>query len=951
MTKGLLVTVIFIAAVSTPVRAQDKNDTVWLTKPFIRPYERAYPFFDGLFQDVSAIQVNQLLLDPNSANAYSVDALQSSFQLSAQYNMLSGIQNTAAAQYYTAAASLQTQLLNQQTQLAQQLATAEQQLVTDQKTVAQSANPTAAQNAAVTQDNNAINSITAQLTAIKGMQASLPSTAGFAQTAPNAPTPPTSLAGQSQFQLPASNTPNYPATKKMDNQVNLLWDRLTRLLKVSSLPDNISDWNLYFLDFNPAVIRTDKGATLLETRYQLKCTCNHDQGSTVMPIVVDLYPKEAAVNIASEKWKDRGFGLSAIFSFFSFGASAAYNREHLQASQAMAQSSYVSGYGVGMSDFGWQFGRTIGEDAIRIGEKPTAALIAVPATCTNWSVSPAAVTWRDKHGEDTGTQTSTKEDLQNASLSWTTPAKDAASESGKALKGRRITELRFAIVQYDPSAPTPTIATLSLATAVPLDPQMTVNVDGYQIRRARDNFARATPSGGSSGLLESSTLVVNTWIPTSSNSLILNLDASMFTTHFPRIELVAPSSQDTIDVVNELRDPTANVTVNGYTWICPGKRQQGCDVYLPPLAYVKGTMKSLLATRWIKDADKKDAAVLISAPDDLKSQAPSGVASAPAGGSAPALQVISEAGVNAWGAKPIVFAQIEGQSEPQGIELNCSAYGLRLECFFPIDRENGATSYNPQKDYLITALDAGHAGGAIQGTVELRRCPESASENCAEPLVWGVAPPVLEPNGKQWHFDLTLANVEAGQTVNLQDDSAVVPGRLTGTTECKIPGEPCSVRFTIQTSNFDSLTDTMELSVDTLANAHKSTVVNLRSTVAPVISSVDTSKQTASGRNLVFENMRVGEKGSNISLSCSTTGGECMLAKLSTNQHGYLYFVSANKQLLPWLQLTASGTILLKDDALAPPKKAATGGATPASPKPTGLSAPTLPAPKIIVIQ
>jgi hypothetical protein len=942
MTKHLLVTFFFIAALSTPLKAQDQKDTVWLTKPFIRPYERAYTLFDGLFQDVSAIQVNQLLLDPNSANAYSVDALQSSFQLSAQYNMLSGIQNTAAAQYYTAAASLQTQLLNQQTQLAQQLATAQQQLIKDQNAVSQAANPTAAQNATVTQDNNTINSITAQLTAIKGMQASLPSSPGFAQTAPNAPTPPTSLAGQSQFQIPASNTPNYPATKKMDNQVNLLWDRLTRLLKVSSLPDNISNWNLYFVDFNPAVVRTDKSATLLEMRYVLKCS----QGSTVMPMVVDLYPKEAAVNIASEKWKDRSFGLSAIFSFFSFGASAAYNREHLQASQAMAQSSYVSGYGVGMSDFGWQFGRTIGEDAIRIGEKPTAALIAVPGDCTNWSVSPTAVQWLDKRGDDTRTQTSTGRNLQNASLSWITPATDVASRFGKALKGRRITELRFAIVQYDPSATTPTIATLSLAAAVRLDPQITVNVDGYQIKRARDNFARATPSGGSSGLLESSTLAVNTWIPTSPNSLILNLDASMFNTHFPRIELVAPSPEDTIDVVNELRATAPNVTVNGYTWICPDIAQYGCDVYLPPLAYVKGTTKSLLATRWIKDVKKNDAVVLITAPDDLKSQASSGAASAPAGGSAPALQVISEGVVNAWGAKPIVFAQIEGQSEPQAYELNCSAHGSRLECSFPIDRGNGNPSYSTREDYLITVLDAAHAAGASQGTVELRRCPASGS--CVEPLVWDITPPVLEPNGRQWHFDLRLANVEAGQTVNLQDNSAVVPGTLSGTTECKISGEACSVRFAIRTSDFDSLTDAMELSVDALANAHKSSVLNLRSTLAPVISSVDTSKQTASGRNLLFGNMRVGEQGSNISLSCSTTGGECMLPKLPANQHGYLYFVSANNQLLPWLQLTASGTSLLKDDALAPPKAAAAAAAVPASPNPDGAPAPP---PKIAVVQ
>jgi hypothetical protein len=149
-----------------------------------------------------------------------------------------------------------------------------------------------------------------------------------------------------------------------------------------------------------------------------------------------------------------------------------------------------------------------------------------------------------------------------------------------------------------------------------------------------------------------------------------------------------------------------------------------------------------------------------------------------------------------------------------------------------------------------------------------------------------------------------------------------------------------------KTSDFDSITDAMELSVDNLSNAHKSTVLNLRSALAPVISSVDTSKQTASGRNLLFVNMRVGDQGNNISLSCSATGGECMLPKLPTNQHDYLYFVSANNQLLSWLQPTASGSTFPKGRRARPPKAAPAAGAAPVSPNPAAASAP-----KIIVIQ
>jgi len=45
------------------------------------------------------------------------------------------------------------------------------------------------------------------------------------------------------------------------------------------------------------------------------------------------------------------------------------------------ESAYITGFGVQRSDFGWVFGPSLGDDAVKAGDRQTFALIAAPKGC------------------------------------------------------------------------------------------------------------------------------------------------------------------------------------------------------------------------------------------------------------------------------------------------------------------------------------------------------------------------------------------------------------------------------------------------------------------------------------------------------------------------------------------------------------------------------------------
>jgi hypothetical protein len=356
-------------------------------------YDRIYPLLDGLFQDVAATQLASLSLNPNASNGTNLDVLQQSFQLQVQANQLAGVQNAAAAQTVQANARYQSLLVQQEGSLLQALVSAQSQQGQAQSafdTISASTTATsdqvAAAKLALTTATNSATAISNQLGSIKNAIAAPGPITAASGSLTSAPATPAALPS-ALLTSALSGTPSLPATKQMDNQIGLLWERLARLVGAMTKPDNIQTAELDLVKFDIGINPYQRKQQLLDVSYSLGCS------SGTAPVVVDLFPRTAAVNLANIKYRDTSIGLSTLLSFFSVGVSAAYNREHLRATQMLGQSSYITGHGVGLNEFGWVFGITMGEDTIAPGERSTFALIAVPQDCKDPDVKFKSAEW------------------------------------------------------------------------------------------------------------------------------------------------------------------------------------------------------------------------------------------------------------------------------------------------------------------------------------------------------------------------------------------------------------------------------------------------------------------------------------------------------------------------------------------------------------------------------
>jgi hypothetical protein len=139
----------------------------------------------------------------------------------------------------------------------------------------------------------------------------------------------------------------------MDNQINLLWERLSRLVSTLAQPDSMQDYRIDLVEINVGLTPLERKDRLFGVEYELGCSCGNG-------IVLDMFPSASAVNIVDTKYRENRVGLAAFLSWFSVGINASYNRDHLQLSQALGQSAYITGYGIGSSKFGWIFGKNLG---------------------------------------------------------------------------------------------------------------------------------------------------------------------------------------------------------------------------------------------------------------------------------------------------------------------------------------------------------------------------------------------------------------------------------------------------------------------------------------------------------------------------------------------------------------------------------------------------------------
>jgi hypothetical protein len=523
---------------------------VTLGRPRVWGYQRMYPLLDGLFQDVASTQLSQLTLNPNAPNAANLNAIQNAFQLGVSYSQTLGASNTTAQQLnstLSSSASVQSQLLNLQGQLVQSALTAQQQVGSAQALVDQLSNSstaTADQKAAAAaalktaQDN--LTSVTSQLTLVKNQLASsfgsLQSlTAPSTSTQQSPPTLPTQL---TTLTAPpgASGTPSFPSSKQMDNQINLLWERLSRLVSTLAQPDSMRDYGIDLVELSVGLTPLKRKNRLFGVEYEVGCPAANGD-----PVVLDMFPSASAVNIVDTKYRENRVGLAAFLSWFSVGINASYNRDHLQMSQALGQSAYITGYGIGSKTFGWMFGRNLGDDTITPGSRTLFVLVAAPTSCQTISLQAKRAEWfktgdNDWYRSGTGSLTGTTIYSYDVASGEVPVPGDVVKPTQNSIK-----ELTYVPTDYDPAGAVKSLVSVAIETSQPIDQQQTISVNGKILKRSRDNFGRGISAGGAGGLLETASLDPNSWLPTSSTSLTLTLDPSGFGRHFPDILIAAPS--------------------------------------------------------------------------------------------------------------------------------------------------------------------------------------------------------------------------------------------------------------------------------------------------------------------------------------------------------------------------------------------------------------------------
>jgi hypothetical protein len=941
VASAILSQVISLGSLASPIPisagAGKHGAEVEIGVPKILEYSRVYPLLDGLFQDVAATQLASLTLNPNAPNASALDALQQVFQLQLQYSATAGIQNNLAAQQSATAstfASFQNALLQQQSQLVAAQFTAQQQVGAAQQAMDSLASPTSDQTAAAKQrlqvatDN--LNSITAQLNAVQNaLGKSLTAGPTFSAPTPTPPTNPPALPTPPSPALPTGpngSSPNFPATKQMDNQITLLWERLTRLVETLNQGNN-PDEKLYLVEFDTNIMPHDRNHQMLNIRYPLG-GCDGKQ-----PYVLDMYPRNAAVNVLNEKYKETRFGLGALISFFSFGLNASYNRDHLKISQALSQSSYITGYGVGQSTVGWLYGISLGDDSIAAGVRSVYALIAVPSSCNGAQIFPPVVEWTKDPAMTEGKKP--KVANENVVVGWGSKLfSEQESAAPRCPATGCVSKIMYSPVDYgssDTQAPVMVTATFAPGTAT-LDKEEMVNVNGRYLQRARDTFGRAvvaTGITGSGGILETGSLSVNTWLPVSSTTFVMNLDGLLFKNKFPNVLLQSP--RGVIDLTNSFIQ-NADVVISGVNWDC----STNCGYILPQLARQRLSEGRIAIARWAASGPPEDLNDPTSKPMDQlcitvlegSSNQPSATQSA----TTSALQILTDTDSNVWGSRPSVVLDYNLDFNDRMSPIKeCQALGARWVC-------RVVQSWR-DREMVVRIEDFDHPSGTFVGKGILPPCQ---GDQCTNPFIWRNPPPVWnDPDGAQnaWTLTLPMANLQ-------QNDKPT----LSNAQKWSLPAEPlnckdfskiCVVRFTIPKNQFDNIKGTTWLRVLEADGKSRGTPSNLglRSAISPVVTVISPDQLSFTGRNLVFDKIQVGENGKPMPILCNAAADatQCSLAKYDPDVKGFLFFVTSSS-ILPVIR-SSDGTQVLHDPAAikaataTPPTGAATQPPAPQSEK------------------
>lgn len=884
--------------------AQKYRHDFSLGKPRVWIYQRVYPFLDGVFQDVASTEVAPLVLNANAANASQMNAVQTSWSVGVRFGAAAQAQNALAQQknqLMIANTQVQSQLLSEQAKITQQLLTATQQMSQAQEALAQlQAQPTpnpaqlAAAQATLSADTNNVASLNSQLALVK---AQIPTTTPTF-TAPSVPQPsavtlPNQLTTET---APAGSptAPNFPASKQMDNQVNLLWERLSRLVSTLAQADSLSKYQMVLAGFDVNLMPNRENKKVFAVEY--KATAYRSVKSGVPPhcskdpLVVDLFPSASAVNIVNNQYKDSRGAIGAALSWMGWGLNAAYNREHLQMSQALGQSAYITGYGAGTSTFGWAFGRNLTDKSVSPGKRTVFAVIAVPEGCSLLDLISTRAGWFGEKSQDWySNDPKIKKRFQNANEDFGNIKVEDLEEKPTVLS------VAYAPVEFDPTSAVAPTASIKIDFATSIDPEMEITVNSQIIPRARDTFARGVTSGGSGGMLESNSFTNNTWIATSSRTIVLSLDPSKFSRGFPDVAFISPSD---VTPLNErellpIFDAKGNLKVKGKSrgvqYIVSGQTfgcADPCESDLPPLGYRKATWQTLNTFR-IKNGQGSDSKIVLSISSDVPNPLPSSTTAAN-------VQVLTEA-PSPWSGNVLVMAAIPRPDEdtnvscthknstkpikPSIIRLSCHSMTstVRLICSFPHPLECDLAS-----PVTIELHDADHAGGPVSARATLRK-----DDGSKQFIVWSLQQPRWLTSDEKGSVPEYLVCAEFanddGDGFALGTASGQPKAKLTfshNLPECPSSAHLWSGGVKMRLDDYVSLTDHMTIvQLDSHGNSvgEAATLLNLHAAGEPMVNVASTDSLQWYGQNLIFGRLMQVGGGKAVAITCDPAGGSCQV--------------------------------------------------------------------------
>jgi IPT/TIG domain-containing protein len=396
--------------------AAERWGDISIAQPKIWQYERVNTYLDGLLRDVEGISVSDLTqLDPNAQNAGAIKFIQSALELGVQYNQAIGVSNATAMQTWQAQYQQQQQQITQYNSNLQQLH--DQQNTLTQQIVAQSAivtNLQQLQASGTTLTTPQANALTNAQQSLANLQTALTSVNSAIASAGAPPALPTAPALQTPtVQGPASGTsmsstfyglsdllgklpagiqseltsalqsPSYPATKRLDSFITLLYERLSR--EISALQDDTMrdpDTEAFLLQFDVGLYPASRTKNHM-ARVEFQLNDRQCKGCKIYSI----YPGQSSYNVANYTGESRRKSFWGNLSFLiGLGVSGAYSRQEDTLHGSLVQSVYTSGF-QDISDqstegavqrFGWNYGAAPFEMYVSPGIRSTFAILTVP---------------------------------------------------------------------------------------------------------------------------------------------------------------------------------------------------------------------------------------------------------------------------------------------------------------------------------------------------------------------------------------------------------------------------------------------------------------------------------------------------------------------------------------------------------------------------------------------